>query len=124
MNNNGTKYLLFVYKSFFPGGGINDLNSTWDESEKAFAHLIKLTEHPYSIHLVERDNLVLVKLFFDCYQDYLSIINNSKFEPNYNKFVTAKEDIDKLSDRLRELDEMDEMDKLYIRDGHIRRKDD
>lgn len=100
-----TLYLLYAYKSFFPSGGINDLHSTYASLEEAFIRLMSLKEHPYNIQLVERDTLICVSSFSEAYKDYLSIINNSKFELLINKFQSMREEIDEILDKLRDIDE-------------------
>lgn len=110
-----TKYLLFVFKKYFPGGGISDLRATYNILSEAFLYLTKLEDHPYNVQLVDRNTLVSLGFFHELYTDYVSVLNNSKFELPAKRFNLIKTELDRIIDELEKHDNYSLYNSSYLR---------
>lgn len=95
-----TRYLLFVFKKYFPGGGISDLRATFNDLREAFLKVTELEDHPYNIQLVDRNTLISLGFFKELYEDYIRVLNNSKFELPAKRFNLIRVELDRILDEL------------------------
>lgn len=64
MNNTNKRYWLFTYNQYYPVGGINDYQGSYDTVEECKNRIVEVNKHWYHehYHILDTQDMVIVEI--------------------------------------------------------------